>query len=134
MLESLNDGVLIHELSLESFKMIKMLIADADAAGAGGSAKGEITLTLKYEVGNDQTIEIIPEIKKKEPKKRRNSTMAWVTRAGNVSFEYPRQDTLPGVSLVGQPGRPPRTLAQPQQARTIGGAPVAAPGGEDNGQ
>lgn len=123
MLEALNDGVLVHELSLEQFKLLKRMFSDAQAAGAGATIKGELTLTLKYEVGNDQTVDIIPDIKLKEPKKRRNNTTAWVTAAGNVSFSFPRQETLPSVSLVGQAARP---QPQPQQARTIGGGPAVA--------
>ncbi len=127
MLEALNDGVLVHELSLEQFKLLKLLSAEAQAAGAGASAKGELTFTLKYEVNNDQTIDIATDIKKKEPKKRRNTTTAWCTPAGNVSFSFPKQERLPGVSLAPTPGQPARTLPQ-QQARSIGGGlPVAVP-------
>lgn len=116
-LEAMQDGVLVHELSLEQFKLLKQLFAQAQEMGPGGKAKGELTLKLKFEVGNDQTVDIVPEINTKEPKKLRNSTTAWVTAAGNISWEFPRQETLPNVSLVGT-RNPGRTLSQAQRQQS----------------
>ena len=136
MLEALNDGVLCHELSLEQFKLLKLLFGEAQESGADTTSKGELHLILRYEVGNDHTIDINAEIKKKEPKKRRNRTTAWVTPAGNVSFEYPRQENLPGVSLVGS-RQPPRTMPQQPQARSMGASqpnpPVQSGNDDENG-
>jgi hypothetical protein len=124
-LEAMNDGILVHELSLEQFKLLKLLFADAQEAGPGGDAKGELILKLKYKVGNDQTVDIVPEIQRKEPKKRRNATTAWCTQAGNISWEFPRQETLPNVSLVRQPTAGRTMPSAAAQARTMGGnAPV----------
>lgn len=87
VLQMLEGGAFINELRNEMTKAVKTL---RDTAGEKGTAKGTLTLKLKFEV-KGATCEITPEIAVKLPVAARMPETLFITAAGELSDEHPRQ-------------------------------------------
>lgn len=87
VLAMLEGGTFINELRAEMNKVVKTL---HDAAGEKGTAKGSMTLKLKFEV-KGATCEITPEVTSKLPMAARMPETLFILASGELSDEHPRQ-------------------------------------------
>ncbi len=91
-LRALRLGELDDELTSE----LHQLVEKCQATGRAGS----ITLTLSLKPGKGGQIEVIDDIKVKNPKPERGSSIMFATPEGNLQREDPRQGKLPGIRTV----------------------------------
>lgn len=61
---------------------------------------GELTLVLKLKPGKAGQMEILDEIKIKNPKEERGSSLFFCTPEGNLQREDPRQMTFEGLKTI----------------------------------
>lgn len=92
LLTKLRDGEVEAELSEALQKMGKQL---AELAYETGKSSGALTLTLSFKADRDGTVDVIADVKLKEPKKKQGRGVFWLTPHGNFAAENPRQTTLP---------------------------------------
>jgi hypothetical protein len=92
LLQSLEDGQLLEDLSTNVLELNTKLTKHAEAVG---KAKGEIRLTLKFVADQGGTVSIDSDITIKEPKALRARTVLWTTKSGHLSSENPKQTKLP---------------------------------------
>jgi hypothetical protein len=88
-----DEGSLHEELSEEVQKLASRLCEFANRFGRDG--KGELTLTLGFAVDAKGVAAVTGSIKTKLPKVPRVSSQFYLTAAGNLSLENPRQQKLP---------------------------------------
>lgn len=69
------------------------LIACQDAAGAKGTAKGEVVVKLKFSV-QGASVEIEADISSKRPKMKRPRSFLFLTPSGELSLEHPQQISM----------------------------------------
>lgn len=89
-ISELNDGDAHVELSAELRRLCLLL----DQRAAGGKAKGELDLKLKFEIERG-IIQARYEIKLKEPDKKRAGDVFFLTKGKNLTREKPKQLGLP---------------------------------------
>lgn len=65
------------------------------AKGAGAVTKGKLTLVLSLEVKPSGEMQVGHGVKITSSKPKKATSHAWVTKGGNVTFEHPRQQSLP---------------------------------------
>lgn len=92
LLQHVDDGDLHDELSRE-LQRIAQVCRD-HARRFQRPAKGTLTLTLTLTAAGD-TVGVRGEVKTKEPKATRAGSVFWMTPAGNLTVENPRQQKLP---------------------------------------
>lgn len=61
----------------------------------GGKAKGSLILTVNLSALQNGTVDVVADVKVKEPKAVRARSVFWVTKGNNLSHENPRQQKLP---------------------------------------
>lgn len=115
VLDTLEDGELHRELS----RTVQDMNNDLGAiAAAGGTAKGELTIKLKFSHDRNGTVQIASDIATKMPKATRQKSMFWLLPSGNLSGENPRQTKLP-LRSVEAPGEVRAPEAEPAQVKKI---------------
>lgn len=103
LLTKLDEGGYEREASDEMHELCKRL---AQHATHFGKAKGEIVMTLKFDVDNAGTCNIATDLNIKEPKPIRGRTMVWLDRQNYIALQNPRQGDLPGIREVPRPAAP----------------------------
>ena len=93
------------ELSERMSALVAQLKSEALAQGKNATAKGELTLKLKFTAeaaggGRDVMIETSYESTRKEPKPSRSREMFFAGPAGTLTREQPRQTTIPFESEI----------------------------------
>lgn len=86
----LEGGQLASDLSDEIRKTIQDL---QEHAGATGTAKGKVALTLSFEQSGEKT-EVVADIATKLPKRQRRTSFFFTTDDGALSIEHPRQHDM----------------------------------------
>jgi hypothetical protein len=94
-LELLADGAAHAQLSGELMELGKTLRAEAYHRDA--AVRGELTLKIKFTAQAGGSVGIDYEIKSKVPPKRTAHGAMYLTDAGNLVADNPRQPNLPGV-------------------------------------
>ncbi len=86
------DGDLERVASEKLYKLMKLL--RAEAAMAGGRAKGAMTIKIACEVQTNGELDIRHNVSVKEPEPTSQKSTMWLNPQGNVVFEPPRQQKL----------------------------------------
>lgn len=108
---TLADGDINRDCSEELRTLLTKMIDEASAREA--TVKGAFRLDLAIEVSDAGMVGITPSIKIKAPEKKRRGAGLWVTKGGNLSYEHPRQQLLPGLrEVTGGRKEAPREVAQ----------------------
>lgn len=97
-IEQLNYGECHTELSDKLFELgrqIRKLQIDR-----GGKLKGELVLSLKFATDGDGPCIVTYDVKSKPPATPKTGSVFWITRAGNMTREDPKQQSLPGIREV----------------------------------
>lgn len=97
-IEALGEGDVHSELSEELFELGRQLLAQSRARNA--SIKGTLTLKLKFVASAKGVVDIEHAIETKVPRPKSAGSTMWLTKAGNLSPENTRQQTLPGIREV----------------------------------
>jgi hypothetical protein len=111
LLQSLEDGQLLEDLSTEILDLNSKLANHAEAVG---KAKGEVRLTLKFTADQGGTVTVDADITVKDPRSLRARSVLWMTKGGHLSSENPKQTKLPL-----------REISLPKETRDVAVAPPA---------
>jgi hypothetical protein len=111
VLGQLEEGHFHDEASEELRKLAQKLREHSES---NGGAKGKLIITLDLQVDKGLLL-IVPNIEVKAPKARRKSSVMWITEAGNLSPENPKQVPMFPRAL-------PAENAKPREAPAV--APV----------
>lgn len=110
-LATIADGDINRDCSEELRDLLNKMVTEASAREA--TVKGVFRLELAIEVSDAGMVGIAPSIKTKAPEKKRRGAGLWVTKGGNLSYEHPRQQLLPGLrEVTGGRREAPREVAQ----------------------
>lgn len=93
------DALRFGTLSDELTDKLRDLVATVAFTGKAGS----LTLTLALKPGKGGQIEVFDDIKLKEPKPEKGSSLMFATPENNLQREDPRQLQLPGLRTVPDP-------------------------------
>lgn len=111
------DGDAEREASAELHELLKRLQEHAHMTE--DAAAGSLTLKLSVAVTSKNVATIKYEVATKVPKRKAPQSHAWITKGGNLTFDFPKQEKLPGLRDVTTPA---------QEARDVGGEAPAARG------
>ncbi len=116
-LRQVNGGSFVQELSDELYKLNQVLVQHA---GQVGKAKGELTVTFKFDHQSGGQVDLNTELKTKTPKAKRARSVFWVTLGGNLSDSPPQQEKLLFRDVSAKQG-PARDVAPdvPRAARSV---------------
>lgn len=114
-LEQIADGDAQRALSRE-LRELCLKLRD-EAQGRSAPAKGELTLTLKLKAEPNDVVQVVYDIKTKQPKPIHPSGVMWMTKGGNLSPSNPRQQKLPLKEVGG---------IERESARDVGDEPRVA--------
>ncbi len=92
-LTHIDDGTL-HEDAGRDLQRLAAKLSD-HVAQHGGKAKGTLTLTVNLTALANGTVDVVADVKVKEPKAVRARSVFWLTKGNNLSHENPRQQKLP---------------------------------------
>lgn len=92
-LTKVGEGDCEQQLSQEMQTLMKAVIAQAKAQSK--AVTGTLSLTLSFAGEDTGVVNVRYEIKRKEPKPRRPTSVFWIGRDGNVVDENPKQKRLP---------------------------------------
>lgn len=92
LLESLDAGRLSDDLTQQLTELLAKLRGRAEIAR---SAKGELTLKLKFVATENGRLQIDADISVKQPKPPKSSDVRWITSDGSLAGADPRQAKLP---------------------------------------
>jgi hypothetical protein len=92
LLQHLEDGQLLSDLGDKLDELNLKLVKQAEAIGV---AKGELRLTIKLKADGHGIVEADSSIDMKEPKPARMRSVLWLTKAGKLVAENPKQTKLP---------------------------------------
>ena len=95
VLAELAQGEFNQQLGEDLQELLTALSKHKEVLGKGGKAKGAMTITLKFELGDHRVLGIVGTVATKAPKPQAAGTVGWVDKSGNVSWEDPRQVKLP---------------------------------------
>jgi hypothetical protein len=116
-LRHIDDGVLHADASKELHDLAAKL---HDYVGAhGGIAKGSLILTISLAALANGTVDVVADVKTKEPKPKRARSVFWLTKGNNLSPENPRQQKLPLREVPAAPKDKPRDVAADGAPRSI---------------
>lgn len=93
--EGIGEGDFHQEASEKLFELNNKL--QEHALRTDSRVKGKLTLTFDVSIDQRGIMGVSSDCTIKTPKVKRAPAQAWCTKGGNVSFENPRQATLPGV-------------------------------------
>lgn len=102
VLAQLEEGSFTDEASDE---LRKLSIKLREHAETNGSAKGKMIITLDLQVDKGLLI-IQPNLEIKAPRARRKSSVMWITEAGNLSPENPKQVPMFPRAIPGGDAKP----------------------------
>lgn len=108
-LRNIDDGTIHEEASAELHALATKLSRHVDTHG--GKAKGQLTITLNLTALPNGTVDVLADVKVKEPKIVRPRSVFWFTKGNNLSPDNPRQQKL-ALREVPSPAR--------EKARDIG--------------
>ncbi|MFZ5896779.1 MAG: hypothetical protein ACOY0T_37330 [Myxococcota bacterium] len=92
-LRQLADGEAERDLANAQHELIAKCRQEAESIN--GEVKGTLTLQLTYAVDVRDQITVSYKITGKEPPALRPKAVAWLNKAGHITFENPRQQKLP---------------------------------------
>ncbi len=102
-LNGLGDGDCHAELSEELRKLMAKM--RTQAVSTKTKCKGKLSLTLVIEMEPKGFATATHSVSVVEPKQKRGGGIFWVTKAGNATFENPRQTKLPFTEIKGGGGK-----------------------------
>lgn len=91
-LRHIDDGAIHEEASAELHALATKLSRHVDTHG--GKAKGQLTVTLNLTALPNGTVDVLADVKVKEPKVVRPRSVFWFTKGNNLSPDNPRQQKL----------------------------------------
>jgi hypothetical protein len=92
-LRDIDDGTIADEASKYLHELTGKL-SDLVAV-YGGVAKGTLTLTVNLSALANGTVDVLADVKVKEPKPKRARSVFYLTKGRNLSPDNPRQQKLP---------------------------------------
>lgn len=95
-LDHVNDGDLADELD-ESLRGLNRKLAER--AQQTDTAKGELTIVLKFKHDARGNVEVTSDVKVKEPSKQRGKSIFYVDQHSELTPNHPKQARLPMVDL-----------------------------------
>lgn len=102
-LRSIDDGSIADEAASKLHVLTGTL---SDLVGVyGGTAKGVLTITVNLSALANGTVDVLADVKVKEPKPKRARSVFYVTKGRNLSLDNPRQQKLPLREVPPAPGK-----------------------------
>ncbi|MCL2777746.1 MAG: hypothetical protein FWD73_07050 [Polyangiaceae bacterium] len=92
-LHAIEEGAFHAEISSELRALATKL--DEHVTSYDADAKGTLTITLALKAKRNGTIDVVGEVKKKEPTAKRAGGVFWLTKGHNLTLDNPRQQKLP---------------------------------------
>lgn len=92
--ENVGEGDFHQDASAKLFELNNSLVEHALRTDA--KVKGKLTIVFDVSIDPRGNVGVNVETTIKKPKVKRAPAQAWVTK-GNITFEHPRQGSLPGV-------------------------------------
>ncbi len=114
----IDDGILHSDASRDLHELAGKL---HDYVGIhGGIAKGTLIVTINLSALANGTVDVVADVKTKEPKPKRARSVFWLTKGNNLSPENPRQQKLALREVPAEPSdKKPRNLAADGAPRSI---------------
>ncbi len=116
-LRHIDDGILHTDASRELQALAAKLYEFSQTYG--GVAKGALILTVNLSALENGTVDVIADVKVKEPKPKRARSVFWMTKGNNLSPDNPRQQKLPLREVPAAPKDKPRDVAADGAPRSI---------------
>lgn len=98
VLDQVNHGHATLDLSQEMHTVVNLLRAQAERHDA--LVKGKMTVKLDLEVSPHGELRIAVQSTSSVSKPKAHGSTAWLTPGGNVTFEHPRQQSLPLTEVI----------------------------------